>query len=139
MPDLTDAAHQARVLARRGAHAAGTLIDASFHPFRTVRTGTETVRNLIHPAEDEAVSPPPTDAKAERTSSPAPAPAPRAPREPVENLTEELAEEAAPPPDLPVEPQGPAPHMPARLASEIERDYGDDLPGFTGGDAAQEG
>lgn len=134
MPDLTDAAQQARALARRGAHAAGTLIDASFHPFRTVRTGTESVRNLIHHGDDEAAPPPPTDAK---VAEPA-APTSPAPREPVENLTEAFEEQAAPPPDLPVEPQGPAPHMPARLASEIERDYGDDLPGFTGGDAAPE-
>ena len=140
MPDINDAAHQAKELARRGAHAASTLIDASFHPFRAVRSGTATVRSLIQPGEDEAVAPPPTDAKVV-TPEPAAEAEPAAsstPREPVESLTEVFAAEAAPPPDLPVEPQGPAPHMPARLAGEIERDYGDELPGFTGGDEAPE-
>jgi hypothetical protein len=119
MPDLTDAAHQAKSLARRGAHAATAVLDASFHPFRTVRS-------LVH--TEEAPTPPPTDAKTEIT---APTPTqPPAPRRPVQAVPEPIET----PPDLPVEPRGPAPHMPPHLADEIERDYGDELPGFRNGD-----
>ena len=32
--------------------------------------------------------------------------------------------------DVRVEPRGPAPHIPPRIAGEVERDYGDDLPGI---------
>lgn len=32
--------------------------------------------------------------------------------------------------DVPVEPTGPAPHIPPSIAGEVERDYGDELPGI---------
>jgi hypothetical protein len=160
MPDLTDATRQARVIARRGVHAATAMIDASFHPFRTVRNGTDTVRHLLH-ADHEQPTPPPTDAKTEvrpeakaetkagtkteakNGAKPAgrtapSAPKPPAPRKTVDQVVEETLEQEQPPANLPVEPQGPAPHLPPSLAAEIERDYGDDLPGFSGGDAARE-
>jgi hypothetical protein len=121
MPDLTDAARQATSLARRGAHAATAVLDASFHPFRTVRS-------LVH--TEEAAPPPPTDTG---TAPPTPTQAPT-PRRPVETPVETLAEPVEAPADLPVHPRGPAPHMPPDIAEEIERDYAEDLPGFRNGD-----
>lgn len=117
MPDLTDAARQATSIARRGAHAASSVLDASFHPFRTVRS-------LVH-TEEEPV-PPPTDTE---VAPPVPS-QPPAPRRPMQAVPEPVDT----PPDLPVEPRGPAPHMPPRIADEIERDYGEELPGFRNGD-----
>jgi len=142
LPNLPDAAHQATQLARRGVQAATTVLDASFHPFRTARS-------LVRTADEP--SPPPTDAKIARPSEPeaaqaedtanediatddtatgaaGAAPGPQSAAEAVE------AFEVETPPDLPVVPTGPAPHMPQGIADEIERDYGDELPGFRNGD-----
>ncbi|MGZ6733060.1 MAG: hypothetical protein ACXVDH_00330 [Nocardioides sp.] len=118
LPHLPAAAHQAtdqaKELARKGAHAATALLDASFHPFRTVRSMVQT---------EEPIPPPPTDAQPDPVADPEPpqAPTPRIPAD-------------VQPPDLPVVPTGPAPHMPPDIADEIEREYGEDLPGFRNGD-----
>jgi hypothetical protein len=50
-----------------------------------------------------------------------------------------VAKPAAPPPapdgaDRPVQARGPAPHMPPSIAGEVERDFGDELPGITPGE-----
>jgi hypothetical protein len=140
MPVIAEAAAQARVLARRSANAAAVVIGASFHPFRTVRDGAHVVRGLVHPPEDP-IPGAPTDAREE------PAQAPASPRD-AETATRPTAgadtavrppappePDAVPPEDLdrPVDARGPAPHIPPRIAEEVERDYGDDLPGFTNG------
>jgi len=132
MPDLTDAAHQAHALARRGAHAATAVLAVSLHPFRTVRT-------LVRLAEP--IPPPPTDARTEPPTAVPPPPQPPAPTTsttPARTtpVADEIPDEI---PDLPVEPRGPAPHIPPRIADEVERDYGDELPGFRNGDEAPEG
>ena len=125
LPDLPAAAHQAtdqaKEFARKGAQAANALLDASFHPFRTVRA----VRGLVL-GEDEPVSPPPTDAQPEPIAAPEP------PQPPVPRVPADVEPET--PPDLPVVPTGPAPHIPQEIADEIEREYGDELPGFRNGD-----
>ena len=121
MPHLPAAAHQAtdqaKELARKSAHAATALLDASFHPFRTVRS-------LVH--TEEPIQPPPTDAQPDPVAPPQPPPAPT-PRASVDADVEAPA-------DVPVVPTGPAPHIPPHLADEIERDYGEELPGFRNGD-----
>lgn len=122
LPHLPAAAHQAtdqaKELARKGAHAATALLDASFHPFRTVRSMVQA---------EEAIAPPPTDAQPDPVG---PAEPPRAPA-PRTTADVEMADEVA---DVPVVPTGPAPHMPPGIADEIERDYGEELPGFRNGD-----
>ena len=68
LPNLPAAAHQAgdqaKGLARKGAQAATTLLDASFHPFRTVRNLVQTDESAPTSAPASAV--PPTDAKIAR-------------------------------------------------------------------------
>ena len=131
LPNLPAAAHQAgdqaKGLARKGAQAATTLLDASFHPFRTVRNLVQTDESAPTSAPASAV--PPTDAKIAR-----PEPESATPTGP-SSAAEAVAEfEVETPPDLPVVPTGPAPHLPPDIADEIERDYGDELPGFHNGD-----
>lgn len=147
LPNLPAAARQVTGLARKGAHAATTLLGASFHPVRTVRSVTRM---------DDEPAPPPTDAKIARPSEPeadrgqsSPATdspardsrtdadgteATAATREPQSAAEAVEAFEVETPPDLPVVPTGPAPHMPQDIADEIEREYGDELPGFRNGD-----
>jgi hypothetical protein len=36
--------------------------------------------------------------------------------------------------DRPVQSRGPAPHVPPAIAAEVERDYGDEIPGITPGE-----
>ena len=62
MPVISEAAAQARLIAKRGANVAAVMIGASFHPFRTVRDGASVVRGLVNPPESP-VQPAPTDAK----------------------------------------------------------------------------
>lgn len=137
MPVIAEAAAEARLIARRGASAAAVVIGAGLHPLRTVKGGVSIVRGLVNPP-DSPVQPAPTDVK--------PVSVPKAhPTEPSEKIAEEqrrAADRLDPEPpepeavaDIPVEPQGPAPHLPASIAHEIERDYGDDLPGMHNGGA----
>jgi hypothetical protein len=134
MPVLAEAAAQARVIARRGASAAAVVIGASFHPFRTVR-------GLVQPSE-EPIPGPPTDAQeAPVATTPPPSAAARPAAKPQAGA--DIVPKPVEPPvpdgdtaeaDRPVEARGPAPHIPPRIAGEIERDYGDELPGFTPGE-----
>lgn len=137
MPVIAEAAAEARLIARRGASAAAVLVGAGLHPVRTVKDGVSIVRGLVNPPDD-AAQPAPTDVK--------PVPVSKAhPVEPSEDTAEEQRTAAArldpePPEaeavaDVPVEPQGPAPHIPPSIAHEVERDYGDDLPGMHAGGA----
>lgn len=139
-----------RILARRGLGAAIVTVDAGLHPRRTARQGARLVQDV---AAFVGVSSGPaatvTDAPARGGSTTPPtrtstAPAEdRAPEAPTPPAGPDLvvAEPAAPEPveqadeSLPVEPSGPAPHLPPDIAAEVERDYADDLPGFAGGDA----
>ena len=145
MPVIAEATARARLLARRGATAAAVVLGASFHPFRTAREGASMVRGLMNPprvrlpigdvAPGDVV---PTDVTpAEGVPSPEPAhaeppgsTASPAPDVPEAAAAEPVAESAAEADDVPVQPRGPAPHIPPRLAGEVERDYGDDLPGI---------
>jgi len=150
MPAIADAAAQARLLARRGADAAAVVLGASFHPFRTVREGAHLVQGLMNPPEQVRPTPPATDAA---TGAATDTPASRGPKKPTTNKTtkqpakeptkpagpETVTKEPAPPvaepdvpeaADVPVDPSGPLPHIPPRIAGEVERDYGDELPGI---------
>ena len=119
LPDVPTAAHQAagqaKELARKGVHAATTALDAGLNTLRTVRGMVRT---------DDPV-PPPTDAQ-----TPAPVGSDRRPTE-TAPTGESPAEPRA---DLPVKERGPAPHIPPSIAGEVERDYGEELPGFRNGD-----
>lgn len=158
MPAIAEAASQARLLARRGADAAAVVLGASFHPFRTVRDGAHLVHGLIGqrdaapPAAPEAPAPAePSTARTPKVAQPAakkaPAtktaakktPAKKAPAKKAAPGHPTVAKEPAPPVpdpapaealDVPVEPTGPAPHIPPSIAGEVERDYGDELPGI---------
>lgn len=155
MPAIADAAAQARLFARRGADAAAVVLGASFHPFRTVREGAHLVQGLMNPREQVTPTPPATDASVERSTEPA---AKKATAEPTKKTAKKatkkapkkpatkpapgpttVAKEPAPPApdpqvpeaaDVPVDPSGPLPHIPPRIAGEVERDYGDELPGI---------
>lgn len=157
MPVIAEATAQARLLTKRGATAAAVVLGASFHPVRTVREGASLVRGLVHHADGTATpAAPPTDAqpkptpaaKASTTTStttskgsgttakPKAGTAKKTPghttvQKPAAPPTPDPAPEAV---DVPVEPQGPVPHIPPSIAGEVERDYGDDLPGIRGGE-----
>ncbi|WGL50837.1 hypothetical protein P5P86_12775 [Nocardioides sp. BP30] len=157
MPVIAEATAQARLLARRGANAAAVVIGASFHPFRTVRDGATVVRGLVSPPADP-VPGAPTDAAEQPASPPSATSTPPSAstktgsaKKPAEPKTppgpDIVAKPVAPPAqeasnavvgeqqvdDRPVEARGPVPHLPPQIAAEIERDYGDDLPGITDG------
>lgn len=137
-----------RVLARRGLGAALLVVDAGLHPRRTARRGARLVQDVAaFVGATSAPDPTPTDvpvrgrdASAPATAStppqatpvaptiPATPPPPVAEPEPVEEPFDD---------SLPVEPQGPAPHMPPDVAAEVERDYSDDVPGFAGGEPSE--
>lgn len=135
MPAIADAAAQARLFARRGADAAAVVLGASFHPFRTVREGAHLVHGLMNPPEQVPPTPPATDAATERSAATStkapkakPAPGPETViKEPAPPATEPGIPEST---DVPVDPSGPLPHIPPRIAGEVERDYGDELPGI---------
>jgi len=149
MPAIAEAAAQARLLARRGAGAAAVVLGASFHPFRTVREGANLVQGLMNPPEQVKPTPPATDSAPE-TSAATPATTPPTTEstttKPATTSTtkptpgpDTVAKEPAPPAadpdiaeaaDVPVDPSGPVPHIPPRIAGEVERDYGDELPGI---------
>jgi hypothetical protein len=103
-------------VARRGVGVAAVLIDAGLHPRRTAQAGMRLARGLL-PTEPEQ--------RAEETVAPAEEGAP-----PAEKTVMPVEETVVADEDAEVVPQGPAPHLPAGLAAEIERDYGDELPGI---------
>jgi hypothetical protein len=126
MPVIAEATSYARLLARRGAGLAAVVLGASFHPLRTARDGASMVRGLVSPPE-EPIPPAPTDAAPASTQAPdQPATPPDA--DPAPDAAAATGSAAAA--DVRVEPRGPAPHIPPRIAGEVERDYGDDLPGI---------
>jgi hypothetical protein len=148
MPTVAGFAADLRTASRRLVRSVPAVIDASFHPFRTVREGTRLVQGLLTPERDDRV-PPPTEAAAPADTAdrapihrPAPGsdrPEPAEPAEPAE--PGRAAVEPVPEPDLeqdpddrPVETRGPAPHVPPAIAAEVERDYGDEIPGITPGE-----
>jgi hypothetical protein len=136
MPTVAEFATDLKSASRRLARTVPAVLDASFHPFRTVREGTRLVQGLLAPEHDEPV-PPPTEAAApadtvdhtpihRQVAKPAP-PAPPAAPEP----------DLLPDPGLddhPIHSRGPAPHVPPAIAAEVERDYGDEIPGITTGE-----
>jgi hypothetical protein len=144
MPAIAEAAAQARLLARRSANAAAVVIGASFHPFRTVRDGATVVKGLITPPS-EPVPPAPTDvttAPEQSTTTPDGQQTATRPQQAVTTAppvpdTAPATEPALAPEvdDRPVEARGPAPHIPPSIAGEVERDYGDELPGIKPGNA----
>lgn len=145
MPTVAGFAADLRTASSRLARSVPAVIDASFHPFRTVREGTRLVQGLLAPERDEGV-PPPTEAAApadtpaetrERTEPTAPAEPTAAPEPaPTPSPTAETAAESEPDlvDDRPIESRGPAPHVPPAIAAEVERDYGDEIPGIRPGE-----
>lgn len=123
MPDIADAAAQARKLARRGADAAAVVLDAGTHPLRTAREGAQLVQGLVNRHDEEGTEP---SAQVAPPESPTPDPIPG----PATVVKEPAAPEPVEALDLPVEPGGPKPHMPPDIADEVERDYGDEVPGI---------
>jgi len=138
MPAIADAAAQARLFARRGADAAAVVLGASFHPFRTVREGAHLVQGLMNPPEQVTPTPPGTDTAIDMPAASTASPKPKPDTKPAPG-PQTVAKDPAPPvadpeipadADVPVDPTGPLPHIPPRIASEVERDYGDELPGI---------
>jgi hypothetical protein len=154
MPTVAGFAADLRTASRRLVRSVPAVLDASFHPFRTVRDGTRLVQGLLAPEQSVPV-PPPTEAAApadrapihrpvpesvaESALAPAQAPEPAEPTdspEPTELAAEPAAEPVVEPAldDRPILSRGPAPHVPPAIAAEVERDYGDEIPGITPGE-----
>jgi hypothetical protein len=157
MSILNQPASIAKAVLRRGTGAALGAVDAGLHPTRTLRQGVQHlpgIGGLVGSGgTDRSHVPAPTDAAA--PAAPAAPVTPAAPTADPEPDTAADNAAAAPetgpdtsessaavePFEIPEEPievdadavvelQGPAPHLPASIAAEIEREYGDDVPGF---------
>jgi len=151
MPTVAGFATDLKSASRRLVRTVPAVLDASFHPFRTVREGTRLVQGLLAPEQDQLV-PPPTEAAAPADTAdrapihrpaktPAASPGATEATRPTRAAAPEPAQtpipEPIPEPDLddrPIQSRGPAPHVPPAIAAEVERDYGDEIPGITSGE-----
>jgi hypothetical protein len=124
---LRTTAADLRSIVRRGPGVAAGVLGAALHPRRTLHEGTELVRGLLTPPEPTTPSRGVTPIEEAAETAPGPAPSAPVPFD----LSDEPVEADD---DAVIQPRGPAPHLPPSIAAEVERDYGDDLPGIIDGE-----